>query len=224
MDSKGKTEIKRWKAKETLADLPEFKSWKSYCEKIGIPLRTADKWLERWFGNKRVIATLHTGDHESYTPEEYIESARLVMGSIDLDPASNDYANKTVKANVFYGTEDDGLSKDWQGNVFLNPPYEYPLVENFINKLIKEFKTGRVFQAILLTNNNTDTQWFYNAALNSSCICFTKGRINFNKPDGSMSQPTNGQAFYYFGENHNEFNAEFCQYGLLMTVVDGKNL
>jgi hypothetical protein len=122
---------------------------------------------------------------------------------------------------MFYNAEDDGLSKDWKGNVWLNPPYEYPLVEKFINKLIVEFNAGRVFQAILLTNNNTDTQWFYNAALNAQCICFTKGRINFNKIDGSISQPTNGQAFYYFGDNQDAFNIEFCKYGLLMTVING---
>ena len=43
------------------------------------------------------IATQWAGDQEGYTPEKYIESARLVMGSIDIDPASNEYANKTVR-------------------------------------------------------------------------------------------------------------------------------
>ena len=35
---------------------------------------------------------------EHYTPAEYVESARYVLGSIDLDPGSNARANQTVGA------------------------------------------------------------------------------------------------------------------------------
>ena len=69
------------------------------------------------------------------TPEEYIESARKVMGSIDLDPASSAYAQKTVKATRHFTKVDDGLTKDWEGTVFLNPPYDMPAVAEFVSKL-----------------------------------------------------------------------------------------
>jgi len=62
-----------------------------------------------------------TGNPEWYTPAEYIELAREVMGKIDLDPASNPFAQETVKAEQFYTEDDDGLSQPWWGQVWLNP-------------------------------------------------------------------------------------------------------
>jgi hypothetical protein len=43
-----------------------------------------------------------TGDYEWYTKPAYIEAARRVLGGIDLDPASCDLAQQTVKATAFY--------------------------------------------------------------------------------------------------------------------------
>lgn len=106
---------------------------------------------------KTVIATLHTGDNESYTPLKYIESARLVMGGINLDPASNDYAQSKINADEYFTKENDGLDKDWKGNIWLNPPYAHPLIRDFIDKLVAEHKNGNCKQAVLLTNNSADT-------------------------------------------------------------------
>lgn len=60
--------------------------------------------------------------NEHYTPANIVEGARVLMGGIDLDPASCLVANETVKATRIYDVADDGLSKPWHGRVFLNPP------------------------------------------------------------------------------------------------------
>ena len=59
---------------------------------------------------------------EHYTPSIYVEAARVVLGVIDLDPASNPTAQKTVQANRFYSVEECGLSHPWGGGVFCNAP------------------------------------------------------------------------------------------------------
>lgn len=167
-----------------------------------------------------IIASKWMGDPDSYTPAKYIDAARLVMGSVDLDPASNATAQETVVADRWYGIEQDGLKQQWQGNVFLNPPYSHPEVAHFVEKLCDEYSNGNIRQAILLTNNNTDTKWWHLAASVSTAVCFTLGRINFYKSDGSITQPTNGQTFFYFGQNTTEFQQTFGGYGLILVKPD----
>lgn len=166
---------------------------------------------------KTPTCSLWTRDQESYTPPKYIEAVRKVMGSIDLDPASNEFAQKTIQATIFFTIEDNGLDKPWNGNIFLNPPYSHPEVKLFVDKLLSELKPGQ--QAILLTNNNTDTNFFHRAARRAAAICFTKGRINFLKPDGMQSSPTNGQVFYYFGDNKEKFVRHFAEFGIMMMAI-----
>ena len=92
----------------------------------------------------------NTGNNEWYTPVEYIELARHVMGDITLDPASSEIANRTVKATHFFTAQDNGLEKEWFGNVWMNPPYAQPLINQFADKLAEEFKRGAVHNAIVL--------------------------------------------------------------------------
>ena len=148
-------------------------------------------------------------DDEWYTPPEFIESARLVMGSINLDPASNEHANKTVKADHIFTEEDNGLEQEWFGNVWLNPPYSSALVQLFADKVAE-----RGFeQAVVLVNNATETKWFRTLVDNADAIVFKTGRIKFLKHDGQHNTPLQGQAFIYYGDNPEVFLEEFEQYG-----------
>lgn len=67
---------------------------------------------------------------EYYTPKEIIEA----LGHFDLDPATP-VNPRWRTADVMYTKEDDGLSKEWFGRVFLNPPYSRPLIEQFMQKM-----------------------------------------------------------------------------------------
>ncbi|HUV08428.1 MAG TPA: DNA N-6-adenine-methyltransferase, partial [Spirochaetia bacterium] len=140
-----------------------------------------------------------------------IEAVRAAMESIDLDPASCPDAQKTVKSAHYFTEQDNGLEQDWYGNVFLNPPYKMPLIELFIEKLIEELPN--LNSAILLTNNNTDTKWFLRAVEKAQGVCFTKGRIHFYTAERSETQPTNGQALFYFGQDFKSFKEIFSGIG-----------
>lgn len=186
-------------------------------EQQKIVLKDLDKKLikERFEEIKKenVLVSKYTGNEEWYTPKKYIDMAREVMGEIDLDPASNDYANKTVNATTYYTKEDDGLNKDWKGRIWLNPPYS-----SIISKFIDKICNSNV-EAIVLTNNSTDTKWFEQAVKYCNAICFTYGRINFYNSEQKKSSPTNGQSFFYFGRNKEKFNNVFKEIGFVVEVI-----
>jgi len=158
------------------------------------------------------IRRVNTGEYEWYTPQQYLEAAREVMGGIDLDPASHPIAQTFIQAREFFTAADDGLSKTWHGRIWLNPPYAQPLMANFVRKLVREVTAGNVSQAIMLTHNYTDTAWFHEAQAVAALLCFTRGRISFV---GAKGPPTQGQAFFYFGNAVDQFRSVFSAFGFI---------
>jgi len=162
---------------------------------------------------KHVHVAQNSGENEWYTPPQFIESARNVMGQIDLDPASSEIANKTVQASVIFTKDDDGLRKQWNGNVWMNPPYAQPLMSQFAEAVSIKYEKGEINQAIVLVNNATETQWWQRMASCSSAVCFPKTRIRFLDPDGNPGAPLQGQSILYFGKNKSAFVEQFSKYG-----------
>jgi len=150
--------------------------------------------------------TNNSGNDEWYTPKKYIEMARKVLDTIDVDPASCEHANKTVKAKIFYTAKSNGLSKDWIGNVWLNPPYSATLIKKFADKVVLERKNGNIKQGIILVNNATETKWFKAMIDVASAVAFPTGRIRYESTTQEMNTPLQGQAFIYIGDNP----AKFC--------------
>ena len=161
--------------------------------------------------------TFNSGENEWYTPSFIIEAARESMGNIDLDPASNKLANETVKAENYYTIYDNGLTKEWYGNVWLNPPYSQPEISNFSNKVTAlEFT-----QACVLVNNATETAWFQNMMSKCTCVCFLKGRVKYNDKNGTpANSPLQGQAVLYFGNNAQNFSEVFNKYGIVLWMME----
>jgi phage N-6-adenine-methyltransferase len=148
---------------------------------------------------------IFTGENDWYMPDEYLEAARQVLGRIELDPASSDAAQAKVRAERYYTREIDGLQQEWRGSVWLNPPYERALIDEFVHQMVEKVDARRVLSAIMLTHNYTDTAWFHAAAHACSALCFTRGRIRFYDADGEVASPTQGQAFFYFGADAAKF-------------------
>lgn len=155
----------------------------------------------------------NSGKNEWYTPAEFIESARRAMGSIDCDPASSKVANKTVGAGVFFDAKQDGLKQEWNGNIWMNPPYAQPLISKFATAVVEKFNGGEIKQACVLVNNATETGWFQGMLASASAVCFVKGRVKFLDPQGNPGAPLQGQAVIYLGKKAVHFSTAFQTFG-----------
>lgn len=199
--------ISRWRTK--LNDPDKFETtYAAACAKY-------PKLLE-FISNPHV--SQNSGDNEWYTPAEYLDAARLVMGGIDLDPASSETANSIVNAAKFYTAKDDGRAQEWAGRVWMNPPYAQPLVSEFSEKLASSVEAGTVSQSVVLVNNATETQWFQRMVSVSAAICFPLARIKFWSPSKDTAAPLQGQAFLYSGANVDQFCGVFTNFGFIAVV------
>jgi phage N-6-adenine-methyltransferase len=205
-------------------------SWSHHKEVASLEASDQDRLLDEaelqgWSRNelRKAIAlpphvSHNSGNNEWYTPEEYIEAARTVMGVIDLDPASSAQANSVIKAESIYTIEDDGLSQDWCGNIWLNPPYASELIPKFVDKLTEQVSAKNVESAIVLVNNATETKWFRTLVDMATGICFPIGRVKFWQADGKIGAPLQGQAFIYIGPNFAAFRIAFDEFGWIATL------
>ena len=156
--------------------------------------------------------TRGTGNEEYYTPVSIIELVHNVMGEIDLDPASCAKANHVIGAKKYYSKEDDGLAQAWRGRVWMNPPYTKGKLDLFIDKVMH---TAAITEAIILTNNATETEWCQTLQSWADAICLVRGRVKFWGSGGDS--PLQGQIVSYRGQHVDEFARQFGKIGTVWT-------
>ncbi len=142
-----------------------------------------------------------------YTPPELICLVRLVMGEIDLDPASNNIAQQWIQATN-YTPAIDGLAEPWFGRVWLHPP-TCGKTAKWINKLLAEYESGRVTEAVLLVTPSAGSKWFQKLT-RLFPVCFPDERISFLDAQGKpQPRPKHGNAIFYLGQNSKQFQQVF---------------
>jgi phage N-6-adenine-methyltransferase len=139
----------------------------------------------------RVIASggeaglMGTGDSygsvEWGTPQDLFDVLNKVHGPFDLDVAASE---GNAKAPTYFTRENSGLTQDWFGKAWMNPPFGHG-VDVWFDKVVKEFLAGHCERIVVIVPNRSDTKWFHNSIMPYASILYViKGRLNYLRDDG----------------------------------------
>ncbi|HYW77226.1 MAG TPA: adenine methyltransferase [Gammaproteobacteria bacterium] len=108
------------------------------------------------------------------------------VGLLDLDPCAAPEPRPWDTAKRHITLPDDGLSAEWSGSVWLNPPYGRETAK-WLSKLASHNN------GIALVFARTDTRMFHEYVFGRcSALLFLSGRPHFHKPDGMKAAGNSG--------------------------------
>jgi phage N-6-adenine-methyltransferase len=103
------------------------------------------------------------------TPQDLFDKYNRVY-HFDTDVCA---LESNAKCENFYTPEIDGLSQEWTGVCWCNPPYGRTL-KKWVKKACESSAT-----VVMLLPARTDTKWFHEYCLPYGKIEFLKGRVKF---------------------------------------------
>ena len=109
--------------------------------------------------------------------------------NFELDVCATHENAKCVK---YFTIEDDGLSKEWSGICWMNPPYGREIIR-WMEKAYKSSLNGAT--VVCLVPARTDTKWWHEYAANGA-VEFIRGRLKFGDAKNSAPFPSAVVIFY----------------------------
>jgi len=105
------------------------------------------------------------------TPQELFDDLNSEF-SFDLDVCASDGMQKV---DTYFNPEKDGLSQEWSGVCWMNPPYGRE-IKKWMKKAYEESQKGAT--VVCLVPARTDSGWWHDYAMKGE-IRFIRGRIKF---------------------------------------------
>lgn len=93
---------------------------------------------------------------------------------------------ENAKCDHYYSPKDDGLSQEWKGSCWMNPPYGTE-IKNWMRKAYESSLSGAT--VVCLVPSRTDTKWWHEYAIKGD-ITFIKGRLKFGGAKNSAPFPS----------------------------------
>lgn len=109
------------------------------------------------------------------TPQKIFDELNAEF-NFTVDVCAN--ANNFKVANYFDLIK-NGLAQDWNGVVWMNPPYGRT-IKLWMAKAYESWRGGAT--VVCLVPARTDTAWWHDYAAHASEIRFIRGRLKFERP------------------------------------------
>lgn len=117
------------------------------------------------------------------TPQGYFDAVNKEFG-FTLDVCAS---NENAKCERFFTVSDNGLEKDWAGEVcWMNPPYG-KTIKDWMKKAFQSSTSGAT--VVCLVPSRTDTAWWHDYAMKGE-IRFIRGRLKFGGAKNSAPFPS----------------------------------
>lgn len=82
---------------------------------------------------------------------------------------------------------EDGLSRSWGGQTYMNPPYGRE-IGKWLQKAYQESQLGKL--VVCLIPSRTDTRWWHEYVMKANEIRFLRGRLKFGNSHNSAPFPS----------------------------------
>lgn len=116
------------------------------------------------------------------TPQEFFDKYNQLY-DFEIDVCAS---KENAKCTKFYTKEDDGLSKEWTGKCWMNPPYGRT-IKQWMKKAYESSLNGAT--VVCLVPARTDTAWWHDYAVKGQ-IEFIRGRLKFGGNKNSAPFPS----------------------------------
>lgn len=126
---------------------------------------------------------------EWYTPKWLIDE----LGPFDCDPCAPMIPPYPI-AQLSYNKQQDGLSHEWKGTVWMNPPYSREPLRAFCEKM-----AAHDDGIALLVNRQDNLLWQEVIFPTARSMIFMRHRIKFIRPDGTTGSPFFGSCLVAWG-------------------------
>jgi len=137
------------------------------------------------------------------TPHSVVSCVKALLGTIDLDAASDEDANDLLQATAFFSKENSGLDKPWTGrNIFVNPPGGIldgkSATKLFWEKAVREYLNSQGEKEILFLAFSMEILQVSQSCEMSAMdfpFCIPRKRLHFWHPEEPNAKaPTHGNA------------------------------
>ena len=116
------------------------------------------------------------------TPQNFFDKYNAIY-NFELDVCA---LPENAKCSKFFTPEQNGLSQDWHGKCWMNPPYG-KTIKDWVKKAFESSKNGAL--VVCLLPARTDTAWWHDYCMKGK-IEFIRGRLKFGGSKNSAPFPS----------------------------------